>query len=126
MEIEYRGGCLCGAVRFALKGRPLRVGLCHCLDCRKASGAPYIMFAVWPVEALDVAGEMSTFAKRSFCPRCGGRIGWFRNDEAEIMIGSLDNAPSCLSPDYELWVGRREDWLHRLEWAGQYEDDRRA
>ncbi len=33
------GGCLCGNVRIVAKGRPYRVGLCHCLDCRKHHGA---------------------------------------------------------------------------------------
>jgi hypothetical protein len=29
------GGCLCGNVRIEASGLPYRVGLCHCLDCRK-------------------------------------------------------------------------------------------
>jgi hypothetical protein len=33
------GGCLCGNVRLVATGRPYRVGLCHCLDCRKHNGA---------------------------------------------------------------------------------------
>jgi hypothetical protein len=36
-----RGGCLCGAVRFEVRGGPYRVGVCHCLDCRKAHGAAF-------------------------------------------------------------------------------------
>ena len=32
---RYTGGCLCGDVRIVAAGRPYRVGLCHCLDCRK-------------------------------------------------------------------------------------------
>jgi hypothetical protein len=45
-EIERTGGCLCGAVRYKVRGKPLRSG--HCLDCRKASGSHFIPFAVWP------------------------------------------------------------------------------
>jgi hypothetical protein len=33
------GGCNCGQVRFEVSGEPLRVGLCHCLVCRKESGS---------------------------------------------------------------------------------------
>ncbi|MCC2112140.1 MAG: GFA family protein, partial [Hyphomicrobiales bacterium] len=32
---QFTGGCLCRNVRFVASGRPYRVGLCHCLDCRK-------------------------------------------------------------------------------------------
>lgn len=46
---------------------------------------------------------MNTFARRSFCPQCGSHIAWLRDNEAEIMLGSLDMAPSDLIPDYELW-----------------------
>ncbi len=40
------------------------------------------------------------------------------------MVGSLDEAPSGLTPTYEIWVKRREEWLHGLPWADQYAGDR--
>ena len=36
---QVTGGCLCGNVRIVAIGRPCRVGLCHCLGCRKHHGA---------------------------------------------------------------------------------------
>ena len=45
-------------------------------------------------------------------------------DEAEIMTGTLDDAPTGLTPTYELWIARREEWLHGLPWAEQYTADR--
>ena len=42
------GGCPCGAVRIAAAGAPWRVGLCHCLDCRKHHGAPFFAAAIFP------------------------------------------------------------------------------
>jgi hypothetical protein len=124
VEIQREGGCLCGAVRFRVSGAPLRVGLCHCQDCRRASGSFFTPFGVWPIAAYTSSGKMRTFAQRSFCPNCGGRIAWLRNDEAEIMLGSLDIAPSDLIPEYELWTSRRENWLAALPWADQFDGDR--
>lgn len=118
-----QGGCLCGSVRYTLVGEPLRAGLCHCLDCRKASGSHFTPFAVWPASAFECTGGMKTFAHRSFCPNCGSHIAWLRNGEAEIMLGSLDQAPTEIAPEYELWVGRREGWMHALPWADQHEGD---
>ena len=40
------------------------------------------------------------------------------------MAGSLDSAPTGLVPTYEIWIPRREEWLHRLPWADQHEGDR--
>jgi hypothetical protein len=102
----------------------LRVGLCHCLDCRKTSGAPFIAFAMWPREALAYSGKISSFSGRSFCPACGGRVFNLGDDEIEIQTGSFDDAPGDLVPTYELWIRRREHWLHPLPDTAQYEEDR--
>lgn len=36
------GGCLCGAVRYRVTGKPYHVTHCHCSMCRRASGAPLV------------------------------------------------------------------------------------
>lgn len=118
------GGCLCGAVRFQVQGAPLRVGLCHCKDCRKESGSVFASFAIWPRAAFSSEGETQTFAGRSFCTSCGGRVFGLREDEAEVRFGSLDEAPTDLSPSYELWIKRRETWLRPLPGCRQFEEDR--
>ena len=41
------GGCACGKVRFEAQGEPGRVGICHCLDCRKYHGAPFHASAIY-------------------------------------------------------------------------------
>ena len=124
MDQTREGGCLCGAVRFLVRDEPLRVGLCHCLDCRKTSGSAYSSFAIWPRDAYDGSGELGTFSGRSFCVRCGSRVVHLTADEAEVMIGSLDAAPSDLVPQYELWIGRREHWLAPVPGIRQFEHDR--
>ena len=68
------GGCLCGNVRFVASGRPYRVGLCHCLDCRKHHGALFHASAIFPEEAVEVLGETSDYKGRHFCPRCGSHV----------------------------------------------------
>ena len=118
------GGCLCGAIRLRVKGEPKRIGLCHCLDCRKVSGSAFTAYAIWPRDAFESSGEMGVYAGRSFCKACGSRLVSLTDDEAEVMLGSLDAAPSGLVPQYELWIGRREGWLHALPWAKQFAHDR--
>lgn len=119
------GGCLCGAVRYAVSGRPYRVGLCHCLDCRKHHGAPFYAAAVFPQEAVWIEGETRDHAGRHFCPRCGSSVFARTGDEIEIYLGSLD-APDRFVPTYESWTLRRESWLSPLPQARQYDRDRTA
>jgi hypothetical protein len=125
-SVQFRSGsCICRGVTFRVTGDPLRVGICHCTDCRKASGSAFSAFAVWPLEAYEqTTGFTGTYADRSFCLTCGGRVTSIRDDEVEVMIGSLDEAPTDLTPEYELWIGRRESWLNPLPSATQFEKDR--
>ena len=44
--------------------------------------------------------------------------------EVEIKLGGLTDAPTPLAPTYELWIKRREAWLHPIEGAEQFEEDR--
>ena len=118
------GGCLCGRVRYQARGEPLRVGLCHCGDCRKESGAPFTLFAVFPSNAFSVTGETRLHAGRTFCPSCGSRLFNPGEPEMEIRAGTLDQAPTDLAPTYEIWVRRREPWLVPLPGAPQFDDDR--
>ena len=122
---ERTGGCLCGAVRYIVRGEPTHVGRCHCADCRKESGSAFTVYAQWPVDRFELTGEVAAYDGRSFCPRCGGRIGCLDDAEAvELRIGSLDDAPFELVPEAEIWIKRREPWLHAVAGASQHEENR--
>lgn len=117
------GGCLCGDVRFVATGRPYRVGLCHCLDCRKHHGALFNASAMFPVAAVTIEGELREYAGRCFCPRCGSSVLARSGDEIEVQIGALDDIDR-LTPTYELWTVRREGWLPPFPLARRYAHDR--
>jgi hypothetical protein len=115
------GGCTCGAVRFTLRGAPLVVGLCHCLECRKATGAVAMPYADWPKAAFRQTGDARSFNGRSFCPACGSRLFHIEAETVEIMLGVLDAAPGDLVPAQEGWTIRREHWLAPVVGARQSE-----
>ena len=120
---RFGGGCLCGDVRIAAAGRPYRVGLRHCLDCRKHHGALFFAAAIFPAEAVTIAGETRDFKGRHFCPRCGSSVFARFGDEIEVHLGALD-APDQLTPTYENWTVRREGWLPPFPLAHHYARDR--
>jgi len=119
------GGCLCGRVRVVASGPPYRVGLCHCLDCRKHHGALFHASAIFPQDAVTITGEVRDYQGRCFCPHCGSSVYSHSGDEVEVSLGSLD-APDQLAPTYELWTIRREAWLPTFPVTKRYEQDRDA
>ena len=121
--MDYEGGCRCGAVRYRVRGEPVRVGLCHCADCRKETGGAFLYYGDWLPERFEVTGAFATWGGRSFCPVCGSRLFHLDEEGAEICLGSLDAAPTGLAPAREIWVGRREAWLPPVAGAEQFRED---
>jgi hypothetical protein len=121
------GGCLCGAVRYRVRGEPVHVGRCHYTECRRESGSAFSVYAQWPVEAFEVSGDISSYDGRGLCPRCGSRLlnpldpG---DSLKEIRIGTLDDAPFDLKPEAEIWVKRRETWIPPVEGAALHDENR--
>jgi hypothetical protein len=120
---QFTGGCLCGDVRLTASGRPYRVGLCHCLDCRKHHGAVFHASAIFPEQAVRISGAARAYGGRHFCPRCGSSVFAKSGDEVEVYLGTLDE-PDQFKPTYELWTIRRESWLPPFPLAKHYERDR--
>jgi hypothetical protein len=119
------GGCVCGKLRVEASGQPYRVGICHCLDCRKTHGALFHASAIFPVEAVVVQGDAKDYAGRYFCPHCGSTVFGRSGDEVEVNLGSLD-APDQFKPTYELWTIRREAWLPVFPGVNLYDGNRNS
>jgi hypothetical protein len=117
------GGCLCGEVRLVATGEPYRVGICHCLDCRKHHGALFFVAAIFPENAVTVEGETRDFRGRNFCLHCGSSVFARYGDEIEVHLGALD-APDQFTPTYECWTIRRESWLPPFPGTKLYDRDR--
>lgn len=122
---RFTAGCLCGDVRLAASGPPCRVGICHCLDCRKHHGALFYAAAIFPQEAVTIEGDTRDYAGRHFCPRCGSSVFARSGDEIELHLGAMD-APDQLMPTYECWTVRRESWLPGFPTSRTYTRDRES
>ncbi len=122
---QATGGCLCGALRFTATGQPYRVGICHCMDCRKNHGALFHASAIFPETAVTLTGTWATYAGRSFCPTCGSPVFAHIEDEIGLNLGAFD-APDQFRPTYELWTFRRETWLPEFPGLRQYDKNRES
>jgi hypothetical protein len=113
------GGCLCGAVRYRVRGAPRSVVHCHCAICRRASGAPVVTWAIFPHESFEITAgapaviRSSAHAERTFCARCGSPIG-FRDDRRpdwiDVTVATLDDA-AALPPTGHVWTESRLPWF---------------
>jgi len=119
-ETVLTGSCLCGGVRYRVKGEPLRFYHCHCSRCRKASGTGHAsnLFVKGSLEWLAGAEQTRTFklpeAERfsnTFCTVCGGRVPRFIENAGMVFIpaGSLDQEPP-ITPQARIFVGSRANW----------------
>ena len=51
------GGCMCGAVRYEATGEPFMVSHCHCLSCRRHTGAPVVTLLGYTADQLRFTGD---------------------------------------------------------------------
>lgn len=112
------GGCQCGAIRFALTAAPIRISICHCRMCQKATGAPFASLADIKMEHFSwTRGTPATFnsssmAERGFCRNCGTPLHYraFETDRIEIMTSAFDR-PDRVVPTLQYGSESRLGWL---------------
>ena len=124
-----KGGCACGAIRYALSGSPAMVVYCHCDECRKSCGSVVGVMAGFERSGFElINGEPEIFkstpsVKRSFCKTCGSPLFYENQNFPEniyIHIGSFDH-PENLPPDRHSWVSERICWYKIDDDLTQYD-----
>ena len=110
------GGCLCGGVRYEVRG-PLRdVVLCHCSRCRRTHGH-VAAYAACRTEhlALVRAEPLRWFDEgtrsRGFCATCGASLFWRAagRDTTSLAAGTID-APTRLRTIAQIFVADAGDY----------------
>jgi hypothetical protein len=116
----HSGSCLCGGVRYVLRGELGPITLCHCRQCRKAQGGAFVAAAPAQAGEFDItsgaellrAWESSPGKERVFCSRCGTPLYSRRAAEPgslRVRIGTLDT-PLGRRPAAHIWVSQKVDW----------------
>lgn len=118
---RHEGGCLCGGVRYAVRGMPVKAGICHCGLCRKQTGGILVAWGVWPRDRFEAPSGMtarvrtSPIGARRFCPICGSTV-FFEFESTgpsgpvEIMLASLDRMEAVV-PTFHQFTADAPDWL---------------
>jgi hypothetical protein len=129
----HAGSCLCGSVRYQVRGPLGHMDHCHCVHCRKSHGAAFATYIEVPWEALDIlAGRdaLTTYAadsgtKRSFCRTCGANILCYVDGDriVEVTAGTLDT-PVAVRPQSHIFVRSKVEWFDIRDEARQYQTTR--
>lgn len=117
-----RAACSCGRLVAEARGEPVRVSVCHCLNCQRRSGSAFAVQARFPDAAVTIAGESREFvlagdsgalARFHFCPHCGATV-YYRADALPgvvmIPVGAFAD-PAFPAPRVSVYGERKHGWL---------------
>jgi len=114
--------CRCGQFQVKTEGEPVRVSVCHCLDCQKRSGSAFAFQARWPEEKVEFSGNFRSWstvgdtgnrATFRFCPDCGSTVAYASDglpDLIAVAVGAFAD-PHFPQPHYSVYESRRHAWL---------------
>ena len=131
MASKYTGSCLCGKVRYEIRGGLSAFVLCHCRMCRKASGTAFASNAEVPRDAFVLtagadhvaAYSASPQKRRHFCGNCGSPL-FSERDGAPVVrlrVGTLDT-PIEARPIGHIFAASRAEWLEICDSLPQYDE----
>ena len=94
--------------------------LCHCIDCRRAAGAPVVGWTMYPEAQVHVTRgatttyESSLHGRREFCSACGTGL-FYKN--AEMLPGIIDvqsatlDDPEAVPARCHIQTAERISWM---------------
>lgn len=125
---SYKGGCMCGAIRYQLVCESPWSVYCHCKSCRKHTGAPVTVLVAGLPDAVSwTSGERSLYESspgryRGFCRDCGTSLTW----EAEVNgswlglhISTFDN-PDALPATEHVFCDDAISWVNLTDDLPKY------
>ena len=115
---SFTGNCLCGSISYQSSSKPKLMMNCHCMDCRKASGGPYLANVFIDEKSFKVQGNPKSFKHTSdkgstmtkyFCENCGSQV--FGKNSARpgsvTIRGGTINETDVIQPSINLFVNSK-------------------
>ncbi|KAG7093351.1 hypothetical protein E1B28_007032 [Marasmius oreades] len=123
------GSCLCKRIKFKIHGDPFTFILCHCVNCKKASGTAFLS-NLWFQEKNVIITEGSDLVKcyedhdtasgnalrRHFCSNCGSTLflrpskEYPRSDIIMLHASTVDD-PFHWQPRNEFHKDSKWSWV---------------
>jgi hypothetical protein len=122
MQMTSRvASCSCGQLRLTCEGEPVRISICHCLECQKRTGSVFGAQARFPREAVTIEGRATQWMRAgdsgqtctfSFCPVCGSTVYWEPTglpDFVSVAVGAFAD-PNFPPPRVSVYEERQHKW----------------
>lgn len=117
---EHAGSCLCGAVKFTVKGELGNADACHCVQCRKWTGhflpSVEVKRDFLHFESNDTLKwhHSSEKVRRGFCAQCGSSLFFdpldqIKHDWIAIALGVFDE-PTQVKLGLHIFVAEKGDY----------------
>ena len=119
---DREAACCCGQLQVTVRGDPVRVAMCHCLECQRRTGSTFGVQAFYPRDQVRLAkGIAKRYARRAdsgrtvtfnFCPECGGTVFWEPEQRPELIavaVGMFAD-PDFEQPRNSVWEKRQHSW----------------
>jgi hypothetical protein len=129
--MNHRASCCCGQLCADCEGEPVRISICHCVDCQRRTGSAFGFQAHYPRAQVTLAGQSATFTRTadsghaitfSHCPRCGATVYWEPHALPELLtiaVGAFAD-PHFPGPRHSVYESRQHPWVG-LKTAGDIE-----
>jgi hypothetical protein len=124
--VTRTAACNCGQLCLICEGEPVRVSMCHCLECQRRTGAIFGNQAWFARrQVISVSGDSTTFTRLSdsgrsvtfrFCPVCGSTVYWEAEGFPALIaaaVGSFAD-PDFPAPEHSVWERLRHRWLETI------------
>ena len=116
-QTSITGECLCGGVKYEIRGKLRDARSCHCSTCRKAFSNASAYALVEPSEFKWLSGEdlLTSYANKhgfglQFCKICGSTLAATNNGIIHgVTLGCLNDDPE-IEINRHIHVGSKAKW----------------
>lgn len=121
--VTRRAQCLCGQLSATCKGEPVRISVCHCLDCKRRTGSAFSYNVRFAEGDVSIEGRAKQFTRTgdqggriiyNFCPECGASVHYRIDTQPGVIaipVGAF--ADPSFPPPFQSFYhdSRRCEWV---------------
>ena len=118
--VAIEGSCACGKIKYTGSQMPTSMTNCHCRQCQKLAGAPYLTWMAVERSSLTWSApptqlKFSEIAERTFCTGCGSSMTmqyYLQPDRLSIAAGTIDRTIAALpQPEEHIFLAEKASWF---------------